>query len=567
MLANFRIRTKLIFLISWISGVTMVISYIGIDAAQQLSKSTADVTRSGGEALLAARMNQDILAINRAEFRVTADPTPETIRQVRQVIEEKRTEYEERAARLTKSADPKQSERLASVAEDYRLFLTGLDKVLHAIDARGKEVTLSEAGKVIFSQAMDSRMQAEKLIASVKSLADAAAESSERMALESQKLYGSLREMLILISAAGIAIGVGFGFALSQYGISRPIGTIVAMLRRLADGDFSVTIGGTERGDEVGDIAKTAQIFKDNLIQTKALEAAQESAARDAAAAQKAALNRMADTFEASVKGVVDTVASAATELQAAAQSLTGTADGTMRQSGTVAAAVEQTSANVQTVAAASEELTASFGEIGRQVVQSARVAGDAVAQAAQTGETVQALATAAQKIGEVVNLIQGIASQTNLLALNATIEAARAGDAGKGFAVVASEVKLLANQTAQATQEIQDQIDRIQRATGETVGEIETIATTIGGINEATTAIAAAIEEQGAATSEITRNVQQAAMGTQEVAQTISSVSAAAGETGAAATQVLASASELSRQAESLRREVANFISVVRAA
>jgi methyl-accepting chemotaxis protein len=567
MLNNFRIQTKLAFLLAWIGSVTILISYVGIDAAQRLSNSTREITQRGNEALLAARMNQNILQISRAEFRVTADPSPETAQEVKRIISEKRAEYDARVTQLTKTADTSQSQLLAAISSDYQNFLKSVDNVLHAVDAHGKDIVLVDAQKAIFTEVISSRADAEKLIASVKSLADATSASNEQAVQASQRLYEDIRWWLIILSIVGIALGAGFGFFLAQFGISAPIARIVTILRRLAEGDFSVAVIGAERGDEIGEIAKTAQVFRENIIRTKSLEAAQIDAKRKAEAEQKAAMNRMADSFEASVKGVVDAVASSATELQAAAQSLSSTAEETSRQSGTVAAAVEQTSANVQTVASASEELTASFGEIGRQVVNSARVAGQAVAQATQTGQTVQALATAAQKIGEVVHLIQGIASQTNLLALNATIEAARAGDAGKGFAVVASEVKILANQTAQATQDIQTQINQIQTATAETVAEIGSIGKTIGGINESTTAIAAAIEEQGAATGEITRNVQQAAVGTQEVAETIAGVSAAAGETGAAASQVLSAASELAAQGEMLRREVANFVTMVRAA
>jgi methyl-accepting chemotaxis protein len=276
---------------------------------------------------------------------------------------------------------------------------------------------------------------------------------------------------------------------------------------------------------------------------------------------------KIADDFEQSVKGVVDAVASAATELQASSQSMSATAEETSRQSTTVAAASEEATANVQTVASAAEELSASVTEISRQVSKSVQIASTAVEEARKTDATVQGLSSAAQKIGDVVKLISDIAGQTNLLALNATIEAARAGEAGKGFAVVASEVKNLANQTARATDEITSQIGAIQSATNNAVDAIRSIATTISEMNQISTAISAAVEEQGATTKEIARNVAEAAAGSANVAETISGVSRAASETGMSAGQVLNASGELSVQAERLRREVDNFLGSVRSA
>jgi uncharacterized protein YoxC len=271
-------------------------------------------------------------------------------------------------------------------------------------------------------------------------------------------------------------------------------------------------------------------------------------------------------TFEAKTGDLVSVVASAATELRATAQSLSGTTSETTEQLTSVAAAVEQASVNVQTVAAAAEELSSSISEISRQVTQSSTMAGKAVEAARHTEAIVQTLAIGAKKIGDVVGLINSIAGQTNLLALNATIEAARAGDAGKGFAVVAAEVKGLANQTAKATGDISKQIAEIQAASSEAVQAIESITQTIEELSQIASSIAGAIEEQGSATQEIARNVQQAASGTQHVSANIVGVSQGSRVTGTAAEQVLVAAGELSRQAETLRVDVRGFIADVKA-
>jgi methyl-accepting chemotaxis protein len=276
---------------------------------------------------------------------------------------------------------------------------------------------------------------------------------------------------------------------------------------------------------------------------------------------------RMADSFEANVGGVVQSVASASGQLKGSAETLSSTAQQTSVQAGAVAAATEEASANVQTVAASSEELSASISEISRQVSASAQIAAKAVAQAQATNAKIEGLSAAATQIGDVVKLIGEIASKTNLLALNATIEAARAGEAGKGFAVVAAEVKTLATQTARATEEIGAKVAEMQGATAQSVASIQAIGEVIGEISGIATSIASAVEQQGAATAEIARNVQEAARGTQEVASNITGVTQASGETGTAANQMLGAANELSQQAETLRTEVAQFLTTVRAA
>ncbi|MCG5239701.1 HAMP domain-containing methyl-accepting chemotaxis protein [Azospirillum doebereinerae] len=348
--------------------------------------------------------------------------------------------------------------------------------------------------------------------------------------------------------------------------VVRPIQEMTGIMGGLAGHDLSVAVTGTERRDEIGAMARAVQVFKDGLIEADRLVGLQ-AADREAKQRRVEAVDRLVAGFESSAAAALRTVSSAASELDATAQSMSAMAQQTNTQATVVASAAEQTSANVQTVATATEEMASSIREIGGQVTRSADIAGKAVNEAARTSEAVRSLSEAAQKIGEVVGLITDIASQTNLLALNATIEAARAGEAGKGFAVVASEVKSLAGQTAKATDEIAAQIGAIQQTTNGVVQAIAGIGDTIGSINDITTGIAAAIEEQSAATNEISRSVQQAACGTQEVSGSIIHVTQAASEAGSAATQVLGAAGELSRQAETLRHDVEDFLARIKAA
>ncbi|WP_162937703.1 methyl-accepting chemotaxis protein [Indioceanicola profundi] len=373
------------------------------------------------------------------------------------------------------------------------------------------------------------------------------------------------RTVLGALAAIGVVLFVVL--LLVSRSVTRPIQGLTGAMRQLADGDLSTKVPATGRGDEVGAMAQSVLVFKQNMIKNREMEAAAKEAEERSRREQREAQLRMANEFEASVKGVVESVASAATEMRSAASAMSATAQQASAQSTAVAAAAEQASANVNTVAGATEELSASIQEIARQVAQSSNIAGEAVLESGRTAETIEGLVRAAAEIGNVVDLIQSIAGQTNLLALNATIEAARAGEAGKGFAVVASEVKALANQTAKATEEIQAKVAEIQAATGGAQRAVEGIGSTVTRISEIASGIAAAVEEQGAATQDIAANVQQAARGTHDVSGNIVGVNQAAAETGAAAEQVLGASDELARNAEGLRTEVAKFLANVRAA
>ncbi|HUI97903.1 MAG TPA: HAMP domain-containing methyl-accepting chemotaxis protein [Xanthobacteraceae bacterium] len=363
-----------------------------------------------------------------------------------------------------------------------------------------------------------------------------------------------------------IAIAAGSGAAVLVQ-VTRPLTALAGAMRKLAEGNYDVTLPGLERNNEVGDVAQVAELLKVKAIERAELEARAKQTEAERAAERKAEMHRLADQFQQAVGQVVGTVSSTATQLEAAATTLTKTADATQQRATVVAAASEEASTNVQTVASATEEMSSSIGEIGRQVQESNKIANEAVSQAQRTDDRILKLSQAASRIGDVTQLITSIAEQTNLLALNATIEAARAGEAGKGFAVVAQEVKQLAAQTAKATNEISSQITEMQSATQDSVAAIKEIGGTITRISEIATTIASAVEEQGAATHEIARNVQQAAAGTTQVATNITEVNRGAAETGAASAQVLSSARSLAGESNRLKAEMDKFMATVRAA
>jgi PAS domain S-box-containing protein len=376
------------------------------------------------------------------------------------------------------------------------------------------------------------------------------------------------RQYLVSIGIAGAILltGLLLGGLIGR----QTIRAVVRPLTRLNEAMLNITQAKldnrilVERDDEVGEALRNLQtlqaIVRFDREELKATE-------KRASTRRKAEMFKLAESFEGAVGEIIETVSSAATELEASAGTLTATADRSQELTVMVAAASEEASTNVQSVASATEELSSSVNEISRQVQDSARIANEAVDQARRTNDRVGELSKAAARIGDVVELINTIAGQTNLLALNATIEAARAGEAGRGFAVVASEVKALAEQTAKATGEIGQQIAGIQAATQDSVNAIREISETIGKLSEISSTIASAVEEQGAATQEISRNVQQAAQGTQQVSANITDVQQGATETGSASTEVLSAARSLSGDSNRLKLEVGKFLDTVRAA
>jgi methyl-accepting chemotaxis protein len=451
---------------------------------------------------------------------------------------------------------------------DDKVFQSGIDGLIaivkRYIAANDETVKTEDLKTDIVNRSLKTVNEADELITAAVSTSQRSSGETKASAaseLAQANRIGFVLAIVVMVSMIGSIV---FSFL----GISRPLTRLNGALDKMAAGEVDIEIPGANRGDEVGDMAKTVVVIRGNAEQ-KARDEAEAKTQQDQIAAKqrKADMIKLADDFESAVGEIVETVSSASTELEASATTLTATAERAQELTTMVAAASEEASTNVQSVASATEEMASSVNEISRQVQESARMANEAVDQARKTNDRVSELSKAAARIGDVVELINNIAGQTNLLALNATIEAARAGESGRGFAVVASEVKALAEQTAKATGEIGQQIAGIQAATQESVGAIKEISGTIERLSEISSTIAAAVEEQGAATQEISRNVQQAAQGTHQVSSNITDVQRGASETGTASSQVLSAAQLLSGDSNRLKLEVGKFLNSVRAA
>jgi methyl-accepting chemotaxis protein len=454
----------------------------------------------------------------------------------------------------------KGKEMLDQLHKDSDDMHTAMDRILDAAKAgnanNAKRGNVKKAAEMLNSPQVAELQN--KVVTTLKSMIDRAEQLDALSQKEQQEAESRALMIVVGIVLAGLALGIGVAAYIAR-DITHNLSQMVVAIRAVADKDLATADVQISTRDDLGEAGASLNAMKRDLREIiRSIAADAESLA----------------TSATGLSAVSKQTASGVAEMSEKANAVAAAAEEASANTSSVAAGMEQSSGSISSVASATEEMSATVGDIAANTARARAISEQATAQAQTVTAQMQKLGQAAQEIGHVTETITNISAQTNLLALNATIEAARAGSAGKGFAVVANEIKELARQTAEATEDIKARIAGVQTSSGAAIADIGQITAVISEVGDIVASIAAAIEEQATVTKDVAGNIAQASNGVRDanehiaqtaevsktIARDIAGINGAVTDLRHGGEQVQVSAAELSKLAEQLSAQVAQF-------